>query len=50
MHYETIRQALPRATFVDFTSQMQELRLIKSYAVHFTSCNFSTVQPHKYMV
>ena len=50
MHYETIRQALPRATFVDFTSQMQELRLIKSYAVHFTFCNFSTVQPHKYMV
>jgi Xaa-Pro dipeptidase len=29
-HYETIRQALPQATFVDFTSQMQQLRLIKS--------------------
>lgn len=29
-HYETIRQALPQVTFVDFTSQMQELRLIKS--------------------
>ena len=29
-HYETIRQALPRATFVDFASQMQQLRQIKS--------------------
>jgi Xaa-Pro dipeptidase len=29
-HYETIRQALPRATFLDFTPQMQQLRLIKS--------------------
>jgi Xaa-Pro aminopeptidase len=29
-HYQTIRQALPRATFVDFTSQLQQLRLIKS--------------------
>jgi Xaa-Pro aminopeptidase len=29
-HYETIRQALPRATFLDFTSQMHQLRLIKS--------------------
>ncbi len=29
-HYETIRQALPHATFVDFTPQMQQLRLIKS--------------------
>jgi Xaa-Pro aminopeptidase len=28
--YQTIRQALPRATFVDFSSQMQQLRLIKS--------------------
>lgn len=29
-HYETIRQALPRATFLDFTPRMQQLRLIKS--------------------
>jgi Xaa-Pro dipeptidase len=29
-HYETFRQALPHATFVDFTPQMQQLRLIKS--------------------
>jgi Xaa-Pro dipeptidase len=29
-HYETIRKALPRATFVDFSSQVQQLRLIKS--------------------
>jgi Xaa-Pro aminopeptidase len=29
-HYETIRQALPRAVFLDFTPQMQQLRLIKS--------------------
>lgn len=29
-HYENIKQALPRATFIDFTSQMQKLRLIKS--------------------
>ncbi len=29
-HYEIIRQALPRATFVDFTPQMHQLRLIKS--------------------
>ncbi len=29
-HYETIRKALPRATFVDFASPMQRLRLIKS--------------------
>ena len=29
-HYETIRKALPRATFVDFAPQMQQLRLIKS--------------------
>jgi Xaa-Pro aminopeptidase len=29
-HYETIRQALPQATFLDFTSQMQQLRLVKS--------------------
>jgi len=29
-HYETIRQALPGAKFVDFTVQMQQLRLIKS--------------------
>jgi Xaa-Pro dipeptidase len=29
-HYENIRKALPRATFVDFASQMQQLRLIKS--------------------
>jgi Xaa-Pro aminopeptidase len=29
-HYETIRQALPRAAFMDFTPQMQQLRLIKS--------------------
>jgi Xaa-Pro dipeptidase len=29
-HYETIRQQLPQATFVDFTPQMQQLRLIKS--------------------
>ena len=29
-HYQTIRQILPHATFVDFTSQMQQLRQIKS--------------------
>lgn len=29
-HYETIRKALPGATFVDFAPQMQQLRLIKS--------------------
>jgi Xaa-Pro aminopeptidase len=29
-HYETIRQALPLASFLDFTPQMQQLRLIKS--------------------
>jgi Xaa-Pro aminopeptidase len=29
-HYEIIRQALPHATLLDFTSQMQQLRLIKS--------------------
>jgi Xaa-Pro dipeptidase len=29
-HYKTIKQVLPRATFVDFASQMQQLRLIKS--------------------
>jgi len=29
-HYETIRQALSHATFLDFTPQMQQLRLIKS--------------------
>jgi Xaa-Pro aminopeptidase len=29
-HYETIRKMLPRATFVDFAPQMQQLRLIKS--------------------
>ncbi len=29
-HYETIKNALPEATFVDFASQMQQLRLIKS--------------------
>jgi Xaa-Pro aminopeptidase len=29
-HFETIRQALPHATFVDFTPSMQQLRLIKS--------------------
>ena len=49
-HYGTIRQTLPQATFVDFAAQMQQLHLIKSYAAHFTSCNFSTVQPHKFMV
>jgi Xaa-Pro aminopeptidase len=29
-HYETIRQALPHATFLDFTPQMHQLRLVKS--------------------
>lgn len=29
-HFETIRQALPGATFVDFAPHMQQLRLIKS--------------------
>ena len=29
-HYDSIRKALPQATFVDFASQMQQLRLIKS--------------------
>ncbi len=29
-HYEIIRQALPHATLLDFTPQMQQLRLIKS--------------------
>jgi Xaa-Pro aminopeptidase len=29
-HFETIRQVLPGATFVDFAPQMQQLRLIKS--------------------
>ena len=29
-HYETLRKALPQATFVDFTPLMQQLRLIKS--------------------
>jgi Xaa-Pro dipeptidase len=29
-HYETIRQALPHAPFIDFTPQMQQLRQIKS--------------------
>ena len=28
--YETIKQALPQATFVDFSSQLQQLRLVKS--------------------
>jgi Xaa-Pro aminopeptidase len=29
-HYETIKQELPRAAFLDFTPQMQQIRLIKS--------------------
>jgi Xaa-Pro dipeptidase len=29
-HYQTIRQKLPQATFVDFAVQMQQLRLVKS--------------------
>jgi Xaa-Pro dipeptidase len=29
-HYETIRQALPHAIFLDFTPQMHQLRLVKS--------------------
>lgn len=29
-HYETLKKALPGATFVDFTSKLQQLRLIKS--------------------
>src|SRR5712692_7609788 len=29
-HYESIRKALPKATFLDFTSQLLQLRLVKS--------------------